>query len=299
MSTGTLGKKGGWYCYLITPFDADGDVDHGVFERYVDTIIECGADGVTCIATTTEGAYLTETERFAAVETVCNATAGRVPVNVGVGALSTRQVLHFTEHAQKCGAATLMLEMQTLLPEIDFKAVHRHYKEIAESSSVPIRLYNIPRVTHFDLRPELIAEMSDIDGIDSVKDATGIAERVRDIRSLTGDRFAFFSGLHFVMLDSYKFGAVGSEVAAHPLIAKKIAELHRLLRANEFEAGAKLFGQLEPLFTFFRNYGVPQSIKTMSTWSDIDLGKPRRPLSELSTTQASELKTIVTVLGCL
>ncbi len=101
------------------------------------------------------------------------------------------------------------------------------------------------------------------------------------------------------MLDSYKFGAVGSEVAAHPLIAKKIAELHRLLRANEFEAGAKLFGQLEPLFMFFRNYGVPQSIKTMLTWSDIDLGKPRRPLSELSTTQASELKTIVTVLGCL
>jgi dihydrodipicolinate synthase/N-acetylneuraminate lyase len=295
----TLGKKGGWYCYLITPFDDDGDVDHGVLERYVDAIIECGADGVTCIATTTEGPYLTETERFTAVEAVCNAANSRVPVNVGVGALATRQVLHFAEHAQKFGAATLMLEMQTLLPEIDFKAVHRHYKEIAESCSVPIRLYNIPRVTHFDLHPELIAEMSDIDGIDSIKDATGTAERIRDIRTLTGDRFAFFSGLHFVMLDSYKFGAIGSEVAAHPLIAKKIAELHRLLKTNEIEAGTKLFGELEPLFTFFRNHGVTQSIKTISTWSDINLGKPRRPLSELSKTQVSELKTIVKKLGCL
>lgn len=114
MSTGTLSKKGGWYCYLITPFDADGDVDHGVFERYVDTIIECGADGVTCIATTTEGAYLTETERFAAVETVCNATAGRVPVNVGVGALSTRQVLHFTDFPNLiCGLGGMTGEGQT------------------------------------------------------------------------------------------------------------------------------------------------------------------------------------------
>lgn len=60
MTRETVGKKGGLYCYLITPFDDQGNVDHAVLERYTDDIITGGADGVTCVASTTEGVYLTE-----------------------------------------------------------------------------------------------------------------------------------------------------------------------------------------------------------------------------------------------
>lgn len=291
----TIGKKGGLYCYLITPFDHAGDVDHSALERYADQIIESGADGLTCVASTTEGVYLTEVERFAVVDTVCQTAGGRVPVNVAVGDFSTRQVLHWAEQAQRAGAATLMLEMQTYLPDIRLGDVMSHYEEVAGGVDVPIRLYNIPRTTRYDMKPDVIAELAAIEGIDSVKDATGDPHRVRDIKALTGERFALFCGLHFVARESYRYGAIGWEAAIHPLFAQDMVTLHRLLRAGD-AAAAGLYKKMEPLFVFFKSYGVPQCTRAMSAWSDLDLGNPRAPLPKLSALQASQLKTLMTNL---
>jgi dihydrodipicolinate synthase/N-acetylneuraminate lyase len=294
----TVGQLGGLYCYLITPFDQAGNVDHETLERYTDAIINSGADGVTCVASTTEGVYLTEAERFAVVKTVCRTTAGRVPVNVAVGDLSTRQVLHWGDHAQRAGASTLMLEMQTYLPDIHFGDVMRHYEDVSNGVDIPIRLYNIPRTTRYDMTPKMIAELAAIDGIDSVKDATGDAHRVRDIKALTGDRFALYTGLHFVARESYGYGAIGWEAAYHPLFAQDMVTLHRLLRAND-PASAALYKKMEPLFVFFRHYGVPQCIRAMSAWSDLDIGGARKPLPNLTVLQTAQLKKVMADLEYL
>lgn len=292
MTSTTLGQKGGLYCYLITPFDELGNVDLDTLERYADQIIEGGADGLTCIASTTEGVYLTQAERFAVVETVCNTAAGRVPVNVAIGDFSTRQVMHWADQAQRAGAATMMLEMQTYLPEIHFSDVACHYEAVANGVDVPIRLYNIPRTTGYDMSPAMIAELATIDGIDSVKDATGDPHRVRDLKALTGDRFALFTGLHFVARESYYYGAIGWEAAIHPLFLADMVNLHRLLLAGDIAANA-LYKKMEPLFIFFRHYGVPHCIKAMSAWSDLDLGQPRAPLPRLTSIQAAQLKALM------
>lgn len=289
-------KKGGLYCYLVTPFSESGDVDHGTLERYADKIIKGGVDGLTCVASTTEGVYLTEAERCAVVDTVCGTANGRVPVNVGVGDFSTRQVQSWAEQAQKAGAATLMLEMQTYLPKIHKFDVARHYEDVAKSVDIPIRLYNIPRTTHYDMSPQQIAELASIKGIDSVKDATGDPYRVRDIKALTGDRFAFYCGLHFVARESYRYGAIGWEGAVHPLFMEDMVTLHRLLRASD-PAADVLYKKMEPLFIFFRNYGVPQCIKAMSVWSDLNLGQPRAPLPKLTPLQTTQLKNLMTDLN--
>jgi len=81
------------------------------------------------------------------------------------------------------------------------------------------------------------------------------------------------------------------------LFGKEMVELHQLLRARNFEAGLALYKRLEPLFIFFRTYGVPQCIKAMSEWSDIKLGSPRKPLSELTETQSAQLKVALHHLG--
>jgi dihydrodipicolinate synthase/N-acetylneuraminate lyase len=292
MTAPTTGKNGGLYCYLMTPYDDDGAVNHDALERYVDSVIEDGVDGLTCIASTCEGVYLTEDERFSVAETVCRVSNGRVPVNVGVGGFSTKQVIRYAEQAQKCGAASLMTDMQTYFP-ISFEAAKQHYAELAKSTSVPVRIYNITQPTHFDFTPERLLEMADIEAIDSMKESSGIATRVRDIRSLCGDRFAVFCGFHIVSLEVYKYGAVGWECGMHPLIVKDCVELHRTLRAGDFDTGTKLYERLVPLFLFFKYFGVPQALKAMSNWSDIKLGRPRPPLPELSSEQTARLKEIM------
>lgn len=298
MSAQTVGRKGGLYCYLMTPYGHDGEVDHAALEKYVDSVIEGGVDGLTCIASTCEGVYLTEEERFSIAETVCRTTNGRVPVNVGIGGFSTRQAIRYAEQAQKCGAASLMTDMQTYFP-IGFEAARQHYAELAKSASVPIRIYNITQPTHFDFTPERLAEMAEIEEIDSVKESSGIATRVRDIRALCGDRFVVFCGFHFVSLEVFRYGAQGWECGMHPLIVEDCVDLYRALRAGDFETGARLYERLGPLFFFFKYCGVPQALKAMSDWSDIKLGRPRPPLPSLTAEQTERLKQILKDLEVL
>src|SRR5215217_6819920 len=121
---------GGFYAYLVTPYDRNGDVDTGVLNEYVEEILRAGVTGVTCIASTCEGPYLTERERRLVAATVGKAVGGRTRLNIGIGALSTRQVIEYAKEAKDAGATSLMLEMQQFFP-VSFDAAYQHYAEVA------------------------------------------------------------------------------------------------------------------------------------------------------------------------
>lgn len=293
----SVGYQGGLFCYLITPFKKNGDVNLSALERLIEGVIQSGADGVTCVASTTEGVYLTEKERFEVVEKTCETVAGRVFIDVGIGALSTRQSLNFADHAQKHGASTMIVEMQTYLPGYKFEDAHRYYSEISRNVALPIRLYNIPHATRVDLLPDQIAAMSDIEGIDAVKDATGDPQRVKEIKELCGDRFAIFTGRHHAALESYRYGAIGWEGAFLPVFGDDMISLHRALLNNDFTDGERIFRKMTPLFNLFNQYGVSQCIRKISSWTDLDLGIPRSPIRDINEQQSEELKHVVKTLG--
>jgi 4-hydroxy-tetrahydrodipicolinate synthase len=290
-------KKGGLYCYLMTPFDAKGDIQISLFSDYAARMIEAGVEGLTCIASTCEGPYLTEKERHLVASTVGKVAAGRVPINIGIGAISTRQAIEYAKQARDCGATSLMLEMQQYFP-IGFDEAYRHYEEIANAVPLEIRLYNITGTTRFDFTPDLIARMASIKSIKSVKEASGDVTRIRDVKALSGDRFNLFCGFHYQILDAMRFGAIGWEAGMHPTIAPACIALFRAAGKDPTSDQArKLYQRLQPLFYFFKYNGVPQSIKALSAWSDLNLGKPRAPLKELSPAQVQRLRTIVDELA--
>ena len=294
---GTSGTSDhGIYCYVMTPFEKNGDVDLGALKAYVETIIQSGVDGLTCIASTCEGPYLSEQERYDVADAVCKIAGGRVHVNVGTGATSTRQAIRYAKHAENCGATALMVDMQTYFP-VTMEEAYRHYAAIAESVTIPIRLYNIPAPNKFDFTPERLAHMASISRITSIKEASGDVNRVRDIKALYGGRFAIFCGFHYMVLDAFRLGAVGWEAGLHPLIAQPCVDLYRAVAVErDAPTSERLFQRLLPLFTLFRYYGVPQTLKAMSAWSDIKLGDPRLPLSPLPHAQ---LKLLEQILGDL
>ena len=288
---------GGLYSYLATPFDASGNIDLGLLGEYVRAIVDGGVTGVTCLASTCEGPYLTDEEWAAVANAVGKAVDGRARLNIGVGALSTRQVIRKAQLARDAGATCLMIEMQQYFP-VTFEAAYRHYESVAAAVPLPIRLYNLTAPTHFDFTPDRIARMSGIAAIQSVKEASHDVTRIRDIRALCGDRYNIHCGFHYQVLEGLRMGAVGWEVMLHPLIARPCIELFETLRADPWSIeGEARFRDLQPLFLFFRQCGVPQSIKAMSEWTDLPLGKPREPYGELSPEQKARLKQIVGELG--
>jgi 4-hydroxy-tetrahydrodipicolinate synthase len=286
-------RQGGVYCYLMTPFDAKGDVQTRLLADYASAMIEAGIDGLTCIASTCEGPYLTEKERGLVAATVGKVAAGRVPLNVGIGAVSTRQAIEYAKQARDCGATCLMLEMQQYFP-LGFDEAYRHYQEIANAVPLEICLYNITGTTRFDFTPDLLARMASIESIRSVKEASGDVTRIRDVKALCGDRFQLFCGFHYQILDALRLGAVGWEAAMHPVIASHCVALFRAAANDpDSDAARKLYQRLQPLFYFFKYNGVPQSIKVMSGWTDLNLGRPRAPQRELSPAQVQRLRAIM------
>jgi 4-hydroxy-tetrahydrodipicolinate synthase len=290
---------GGFYAYVVTPFDSRGQVGTGVLTDYVRAIVEAGVAGITCLASTCEGPYLTDQERYLVMDTVGKAVGGRTKLNVGVGANSTHQVIEGAKRARDAGATSLMLEMQQYFP-VSFDSAFRHYEMVAKSVPLPIRLYNLPLPTRFDFTPDRILSMAKIAAIHSVKEASGEVTRLRDIRALCGDRYKLHCGFHFQALEGFRNGADGWEVMLHPLIARSCIELHQALSTDPWSQQSEaLYGRFEPLFQFFRQCGVPQSIKAMSEWTDLKLGKPREPYGELSSPGKVQLRQIMQQLDLL
>ena len=292
-------NESGLFCYVVTPYNQNGDVDVEALKDYAAAMINSGVDGITCVASTCEGPYLSERERQLVATTVGKTVAGRVSLNVGVGALSTRQTIEYAKQAEAAGATNLMLDMQQYFT-IGFDDAYRHFEAVAAAVEVPIRLYNITAPTRFDFTPEKIAAMGAIRTIRSVKEASGDVRRIRDIKSLCGERFALFCGFHYQCVDAFRLGAVGWEAMLHPVIAKPCVELHRTLAKDPFAPQAEaLYRRVQPLFDFFRFHGVPQSIKAMSQWTELKLGKPRAPLPELGEEPARRLKEILLEMDAL
>ncbi|MEP1230709.1 MAG: dihydrodipicolinate synthase family protein [Litorimonas sp.] len=291
---------GGAYSYIMTPFTKSGDVDHGVLAEYAERLVASGLSGVTVTASTTEALYLTEAERMATVETVCKAVNGRVVVNVGAGALSTRQSLYFAEHAKDHGADRLIIDVPTYFtPSID--AVYKHFETIGSKVDLPIRIYNISAPTHFDFIPEYAVKMSEIAQIDSIKEATGIPSRTRDAVSIIGDRLQVYCGFHWMLPEAFSYGAVGWEAGMHPIFASKCVELYQAVLDDPYgKAATEKFDALAPLFYFLKYHGVTQSLKMMSRWTDVKLGEPRPPLEPLPEgLPTQQLRSILSDLGVL
>jgi 4-hydroxy-tetrahydrodipicolinate synthase len=289
----------GLFCYVATPYDEHGEIDAEALKDYASTMVAAGVDGITCIASTCEGPYLSEKERQLVAATVGKTVAGKVSLNVGIGALSTRQTIEYAKQAEAAGATNLMLDMQQYF-SLGFDDAYRHVEAVAAAVEVPIRLYNITAPTRFDFTPEKVAAMGAIRAIRSVKEASGDVRRIRDVKSLCGERFALFCGFHYQCVDAFRLGAVGWEAMLHPIIAKPCIELYQALSKDPFAQQAEaLYRSVQPLFDFFRFHGVPQSIKAMSQWTELKLGKPRPPLPELGDAPARRLKEILVEMDAL
>jgi len=177
---------GGVYSYVMTPFNSNGDVDHGALSDYIEALIESGLDGVTINASTTEVHYLQEAERKAVLETVCKTVNNRVVVNAGVGTHSTRQSLYFAEHAKDTGADRLICELPTFF-KINFEDAYRHYEQISNEIGLPLRIYNITAPTHNDFDPHQALQLANIEMVDSFKEATADPLRTKEVVNLCGE----------------------------------------------------------------------------------------------------------------
>lgn len=178
---------------LVTPMRHDGSVDMDSLRKLVEFHIQQGTDSLVAVGTTGESATLDETEHCAVIRAVVEFAAKRIPVIAGTGANSTREAIDLTRRAKEAGADACLL-VTPYYNKPTQEGLYQHYKTVAEAVDIPQILYNVPGRTACDMLPETIGRLAAVPGIVGVKEATGELDRIRQIRSLTGDEFALYSG---------------------------------------------------------------------------------------------------------
>jgi 4-hydroxy-tetrahydrodipicolinate synthase len=236
---------------LVTPMMEDGAVDEASLKRLVEFHIEQGSDALVAVGTTGESATLDEDEHCAVIKFIVDCVAGRIPVIAGTGANCTREAIRLTQKAKQAGADACLL-VTPYYNKPTQEGLYLHYKAIAEAVDIPQILYNVPGRTACDLLPETVGRLSKIDNIVGVKEATGKLERVKQIRDLTGDDFALYTGDDATSCEFCLLGGNGSITVTGNVAPKLVHEMLAAAmagdRATAEAIDAKLTGLHSSLF---------------------------------------------------
>ena len=276
---------------LATPFSQNG-INYKEFENFIDMQINSGINALVVCGTTGEASTLTNEEKTELIKCAISVCNKRVPIIVGTGSNNTSQAIENSILAEKLGADGLLV-VTPYYNKTTQDGLIEHYKAISESTSLPIILYNVPSRTGMNILPETCFELSKIDNIIGIKEASGNISQVSKISSLCGDDFSIYSGNddQIVPILSVRGKGVISVLSnINPRIVLNIT--------NAFFDGdlkkACLF-QLEslPIIEALFKETNPIPVKQALNLLGFNFGEPRLPLVKCSENLKNELIKLI------
>jgi len=280
---------------IITPFLKDESLDEEGLKRNIEYLNKTGIAGIVPCGTTGESATLTFEEHKRVVGIAVEAS--KVPVIAGTGSNNTREALELTRHAAKAGADAALL-ITPYYNKPNDRGMYEHFKKIAENCDIPIVLYNVPKRTGIDLKPELVAKLSRIKNIVAIKEASGsLSQQSQIIEQTRGSDFVLLSGDDDLTLPTIALGGQGVvSVVANVAPRKTVAMVDAALK-GDMEKARELHYELAPLVRAMFLETNPIPVKTAHKYLGLANGPLRLPLGEMAQANEAKLKEIVERLG--
>ena len=230
---------------IITPLNEKG-IDYELFAKLIEWQIAEGIDGLVVCGTTGEGATLTDEEHKSAIEFMVKQVAGRVPVIAGTGSNDTAYAVELTKHACQIGVDGV-LTVTPYYNKATQKGLIKSFTQIADASTVPVILYNVPSRTGVNIAPKTVLELSKHPNINAVKEASGDISQIAEIAHLCGDNINIYSGNDDQVVPILSLGGKGCISVLSNLLPKETSEMCRLFREGDVKAAAKLQLKYIPL----------------------------------------------------
>jgi 4-hydroxy-tetrahydrodipicolinate synthase len=276
---------------LITPFTEDGTaIDDQALAAIVDRLIGAGVAGVVPGGSTGEFTTLSHAERRELIETTAEAAAGRVPVVAGTGALSTRETVELSAHAERAGAAAVMV-VPPFYDALSWRELLAHYTAVAHAIEIPIMYYNLPAASGVKLTAAQLRELG-ARGVTCLKDTGGDAVAATELIQTGGP--TLLNGWDTLTFAALAAGVRAVVWGAASILPEECVELHRLLIDDiDLPAARELWARLWPLCHFLEGQSYPAAVKTACRLVGDTTGPVRAPLLPLDEDATAELTALL------
>ena len=266
---------------IITPFQSNGDVDFDQFGALIDYQIAHKTDAIVVMGTTGEASTLTHEEHLACIEFCCKRVAGRVPVIAGTGSNCTETAIFLTKEADKAGADA-MLCVTPYYNKATQKGLIAHFTAIANSTTKPIILYNIPGRTGCKMAPTTVAELyNTVPNIVGVKDATGDFSEMAKLMSLVDENFELYSGNDDQIVPVLSLGGSGVISVLSHCAPEDTHEMVASFLRGDVKKARELQLKYIPLIKALFSEVNPIPVKAACSMMGFCNGVVRAPLTEM------------------
>jgi 4-hydroxy-tetrahydrodipicolinate synthase len=283
---------------MVTPFDADGRVDYARAAVLTGRLIASGNDGLVVAGTTGESPTLSDDEKVRLFGAVKEAAGDRAKVIAGTGTYDTAHSIHLSKEAHRVGADGLLL-VNPYYNRPSQDGLYAHFRAVAESTPLPVMLYNIPGRTGVNCMPETMARLAETPNIVAVKEAAGSLDQVSEIRVRTPDRFSIYSGDDSLTLPKLAVGATGVVSVAGNLAGAEIQAMIHAFLAGRVEEALRLHRRLWPLFKVLFITTNPVPVKAALRLAGFDCGRVRLPLVDATPKEEEQIQVVLRALGLM
>lgn len=273
---------------MVTPFRADGAVDYDRAAELARRLVETGSTGIVVAGTTGESPTLTDEEKLQLLRVVKDAAGQAAAVLAGTGTYDTAHSVHLSRQAEKLGADGLLVVVPYYNRPTQ-EGLYRHFKTVAESTGLPVLMYNIPGRTGTNMLPETVARLSEVRNIAGIKEASGSLDQVSEIRRRTPGHFLIYSGDDSLTVPYLSVGAVGVVSVASHLVGREIAEMIAHFQSGHVEEARRIHLRLFPLFRALFVAPNPVPLKAALEMAGFPVGKPRLPLVEATDREREQI----------
>lgn len=262
---------------MVTPMDKDLKVNYKRAQELAAKLVENGSSGLVLAGTTGESPTLTHEEELQLFKEIKEAVGGKAKIIAGTGSNDTQTAIRATQAAEKAGVdgALVVVPYYNKPPQ---EGMFQHFKAVAESTSLPILIYNIPGRTGVNMLPNTVARLAEMKNVAGMKDSTGNLDQASEMMSKVPDDFVLLSGDDPVTLHFLGVGATGVISVVSHIAGKDIAGMIREYQKGNLERARDIHFRLLPLCRAVFVTTNPIGIKCALHLSGFDAGGLRLPL---------------------
>ncbi|MFA7467259.1 MAG: 4-hydroxy-tetrahydrodipicolinate synthase [Desulfotomaculaceae bacterium] len=277
---------------MVTPFNKDQTINFEQAKKLARHLVQYGSDGLVLAGTTGESPTLSKDEKVELFRVVVEEVGGDAIVIAGTGGNNTAACVELTRAAEKVGVDGV-LQVSPYYNKPSQEGLYQHFKAIAESTNLPVMLYNIPGRTAVNILPQTVIRLAEIENITAIKEASGSLDQVSELRRALPDHFAIYSGDDSMTLPILSLGGKGVvSVAAH-IVGSKIQEMINAFTSGNVTMATKINSSLYPVFKILFITTNPVPVKAAMNMLGWKVGAPRLPMVDVNESEREALKKVL------